>query len=143
MLIVSVEIGHGVCADAFTSYFFPCTVPPSPVNVTATPTAGSTNVELSWEWSSSLTQCLRSVWIEYQVDGSIEKFQLNNTGITKANLPNLKCNSTYNISVRAIGMNHQTTTMGILLAPRGNSNNSVHLYCFRKSTRINASYTQQ
>ena len=125
-----------------TSYFFPCTVPPTPVNVTATPTAGSTNVELSWEWSSSLTQCLRSVWIDCQEDGnhgSIKNFQLNNTGITKANLLNLKRNSTYNISVRAIGMNYQTTTMGILhfvLAPRGNSNNSVHLYCFRKSTRI-------
>lgn len=100
--------------------------------MTATPAAHTTNVDLSWGWSSGLTQCLGSVWIEYHEDGSIENLmslQLNSTSVTSATLQNLKSSSIYIITITTIGMNQtRLTEQTILLPPRGNHSLTIQ-YC--------------
>ena len=67
-------------------------------------TADSTSIKVSWEWSCQYQGVLDLVRVHYQPEGgSLMMHTVDSTTATSATLPNLQCNTKYNIWVHASG----------------------------------------
>ena len=68
-------------------------------------TADNTSIRVSWEWSrQGVPTCVNRLRVDYQPEGgSLMMYTVDNTTATSAILPNLQCNTTYNITVVATG----------------------------------------
>ena len=82
---------------------------PIPIGVRLEVTADNTSVRVSWQWSrQGVPMCVEIVRVHYQPeDGSPIMYTVNNTTVTSATLPNLRCNTEYMIWV--IARRGQTT----------------------------------
>ena len=76
---------------------------PLPVGVRAEVTADNTSIRVSWEWScQGLLTCVDLVRVHYQSEGgSLMMYTVSNTTATGATLPNLQCDTEYEIWVIA------------------------------------------
>ena len=93
---------------------------PAPVRVRAEATADNTSIRVSWEWSCQ--GVLDLVRVHYQPEGgSLTMYTVDNTTVTSATLPNLKCNTKCSIWVHARGGQINTTSVSrmVFLPARG------------------------
>ena len=112
----------------------PCTDIPNPNIVTAEATADNTSIIVMWEWSRpGLLMCLTGVNVSYQHEGVFRSmfYTVDNVTATSATLPNLQCNTKYNISVNAEGGSGKRSIPAQALLPgRGIVALILVTYCF-------------
>ena len=86
-------------------------------------TADNTSIRVTWEWScQGVPMYINRVRVHYQPEGgSLMMYTVNNTTATSATLPNLQCNTKYNIWVYSEGgqMNKTSTSRMVSLPARG------------------------
>ena len=68
-------------------------------------TADSTSIRVSWEWSrQGVLKCVNNIIVHYQPkEGSLMMYTVGSTTATSATVPNLQCNTEYDIWVVARG----------------------------------------
>ena len=93
---------------------------PIPVGVRAEVTADKTSISVLWEWSCQGVLDLVRVYNQPE-GGSLMMYTVGNTtAITSATLPNLQCNTKYNIWVQASGLhNSRSLSKMVYLPARG------------------------
>ena len=78
-------------------------------------TADNTSIRVSWQWSCQ--GVLDLVRVHYQPEGgSLMMYTVGNTTATIATLPNLKCNTKYNIWVTARDGQNDTRSVSIMVS---------------------------
>ena len=75
-------------------------------------TADNISIRVTWEWScQGVPMYINRVRVHYQPEGgSLMMYTVNNTTATSATLPNLLCNTKYNIWVYSEGGQMNTTS---------------------------------
>ena len=87
-------------------------------------TTDNTSIRVLWLWSQGLLICVDLVRVHYQPEGGSRiMYTVGNTTATSATLPNLQCNTKYNISIYARDgqANKQSHPFMVYLPARGMS----------------------